>query len=58
MNEERIKDLAYLLYIHQTDAEDVHMEEFEIIKDNQKYLTLLQGYYKEYEQTYGVRVLD
>lgn len=55
MDRDYIEFLAYMLYIHDTDAEDVYMEDFEYIKDTPEYYTSLLEYYKGFEQKYGVR---
>ena len=55
MDRDYIEFLAYMLYIHSTDAEDVYMEDFEDIKRSPNDLALLNQYYKEFEEQYGIR---
>lgn len=55
MDIDTIKFLAYMLYIHQTDAENVYMEEFEEIQENEEYLDLLHDEYRALEEKFGVR---
>lgn len=55
MDRDYIEFLAYMLYIHHTDAETVYLEDFEDIKQSPDDLALLKQYYDGFEEQYGVR---
>lgn len=55
MDRDYIEFLAYMLYIHSSDAEDVYMEDFEDIRRSPNDLALLNQYHKGFEEQYGVR---
>lgn len=55
MDRDYIEFLAYMLYIHDSDAENVYMEEFEELERNPDDLNLMRKYYDDFEEQYGVR---
>ena len=55
MDRDYVEFLAYMLYIHSTDAESVYLEDFEDIKQSPNDLALLKHYYKHFEEQYGIR---